>query len=54
MRGNLGSDDILAKDNRRNICRPATGFLTFVGAKPLAQATRQDVQSYRDAFTRTG
>jgi hypothetical protein len=50
----LESDDILAKDNLRNILRPATGFLTFIGAKPLAQATRQDVQGYRYAFTRTG
>jgi hypothetical protein len=27
---------------------------TFVGAKPPSQATRQDVQGYRGAFTRTG
>lgn len=34
----------------RDVCGPATGFLTFVGAKPLAVVTRQDVQNYRDAL----
>jgi hypothetical protein len=33
----------------RDVCGPATGFLTFVEAKPLAAVTRQDVQNYRDA-----
>ena len=34
----------------RDVCGPTTGFLTFVGAKPLAAVTRQDVQNYRDAL----
>src|SRR5262249_4413259 len=34
----------------RDICGPATGFLTFVCSKPLGQVTRQDVQNYRDAL----
>jgi site-specific recombinase XerD len=34
----------------RDACGPAIGFLTFVGAKPLAAVTRQDVQNYRDAL----
>jgi integrase/recombinase XerD len=34
----------------RDVCGPAIGFLTFVGAKPLATVTRQDVQNYRDAL----
>src|SRR5262245_22731390 len=34
----------------RDVCGPETGFLTFVGTKPLAAVTRQDVQNYRDAL----
>jgi integrase/recombinase XerD len=34
----------------RDVCGPTTGFLTFVGAKPLAAVSRQDVQNYRDAL----
>src|SRR5262249_36115014 len=34
----------------RDVCGPRTGFLTFVGAKQLAQVTRQDLQNYRDAL----
>src|SRR5262245_4138252 len=34
----------------RDVCGPMIGFLTFVGAKPLAAVTRQDVQNYRDAL----